>query len=324
MFVHGLGHHHPEGVIDNDFLVSLGLAPSVEWIEKRVGISLRHTALPLSYLLETRNVDVKRAPEVATIDHTEMIKKAALMAMERAGITADQIGLVVADPGGPWRTPPVANRLAAALGIDALAYDVGTACASFGLQMHVLNGQRPELLPDYILVAIGSPITWLTDYSDKGTSILFGDASAAAILSPRIPGKLEVLATSAGSDSKHWQHIRAPGFDHFVFDGLAVHKFAIEKTVQLARTLMPEPDWERLWLVCHQANRSMLDAVTRFLEVPPERHLHNIANYGNTGQSSAPSVLSECWDQFAPGDRIVMPLVGGGLTWAGALMQCRG
>jgi 3-oxoacyl-[acyl-carrier-protein] synthase III len=303
--------------------VSLGLAPSVEWIEKRVGISLRRTALPLSYLMETRNSDVKRAPEVATIDHTEMIKKAAQMAMERAGITADQIGLVVADPGGPWRTPPVANRLAAALGIDALAYDAGTACASFGLQLHLLAGQKPETLPDYILVAIGSPITWLTDYSDKGTSILFGDASAAAILSPRIPGKLEVLATSAGSDSKHWQHIRAPGFDHFVFDGLAVHKFAIEKSVQLARSLMPDADWDRLWLVCHQANRSMLDAVTRFLEVPPERHLHNIGQYGNTGQASAPSVLSEYWDSFRPGDRIVMPLVGGGLTWAGALMQCR-
>lgn len=322
MFVHGLGHHHPEGRIGNDFLVSLGLAPSSEWIDRRVGITERRTALPLDYLAETRNADVRRAPEVATIDHTEMIRRAADMALERAGIAASSIGLVIADPGGPWRTPPVANRLAAALGIDSLAYDVGTACASFGLQLHALASYRPEALPDYVLVAIGSPITWLTDYRDAGTAILFGDAAACAVVSPRIPGPIEIVRTEAGSDSSRWEAIRAPASDHFVFDGLAVHKFAIEKTVQLARSLVPDGDWSKRLLVCHQANKSMLDAVARFLEVPPERHLHNIGLYGNTGQASAPSVLSERWDDMKSGDEIVLSLVGGGLTWAGALLRC--
>jgi len=324
LFVHGMGDFHPETVIDNAFLESLDIGTNDEWITKRVGIKERRTSLPLDYIRETRNREIRRSLDASPLSHLDFVTRASQHAIARAGIDASQIGMVVCDPGGQfYRTPAVSNLLADALGIRGLCFDLGTACATFGLQLHVLNHMAPEIVPDYVLVALGSPITWITNYSDRNTAILFGDAAAAAVVSPRVEGGMRVLSTSAGSDSSQWSKIQSPVYGHFTLDGQAVQKFAIKQAVETAKSVVPEdsPGWGDRYFIGHPANMAMLRLVCRFLEVPDHLHLHNIERYGNTGQSSAPAVLSENWDRFQPGEEVVLSVVGGGLTWSGVRLQ---
>lgn len=326
LYVHGMGSFHPDNVIDNAFLESLDIGTTADWITTRVGIRERRTSLPLDYIRTTRNQDIRACLEASPLSHLDFVERAARAALEKAGVGPDQVGMVVADPGGQfYRTPAVANLLADRLGIRGLALDVGTACATFGLQIHLLNQMRPESLPDFVLVALGSPISWITNYADRNTAVLFGDGAAAAVVSPRVPGGFELLASTAGSDSAQWRKLTAPVYSHFTFDGPAVQKFAIGQAVATARAVLPEGEaFGRRHFVGHPANRPMLDLTCRMLDAPPELHLVDIERYGNTGQSSAPAVLAEHWDDVAPGDEVVVSVVGGGLTWAGLRLRRAG
>ncbi len=325
LYVHGLGSFHPDNVIDNAFLESLDIGTTDEWITSRVGIRERRTSLPLDYIRHTRNQEIRGCLEASPLSHLDFVERASRDALARAGITADQVGMVVADPGGQFfRTPAVANLLADRLGIRGLCFDLGTACATFGLQMHFLNQMQPEALPDFVLVALGSPISWITNYNDRNTAVLFGDAAAAAVVSPRVAGGFELLATSAGSDSSQWKKIQSPVYGHFTIDGPAVQKFAIQQAVTTAKAVLPPGEaFGNRAFIGHPANLAMLRMTVKFLEANEERHLHDIEKYGNTGQSSAPAVLAEHWDEFASGDEVVMSVVGGGLTWAGLRLRKR-
>ena len=96
LFLHGLGHFHPENEITNAFLEELDIGTNNEWIMERVGIESRRTALPLDYIRETRNVDVRAACEAAEYTLAQTGAKAAELALQRAGIDKSQIGLVIA------------------------------------------------------------------------------------------------------------------------------------------------------------------------------------------------------------------------------------
>src|SRR5262245_8489290 len=96
MYLHALGHFHPETVITNAFLQELGLETDDTWILERVGVRSRHTVLPLDYIRETRNRDVRAALEAAQYSNAETGRRAALMALERAGRSARDVGMVVA------------------------------------------------------------------------------------------------------------------------------------------------------------------------------------------------------------------------------------
>ncbi len=324
MYVHGAGAFHPDNVITNAFLESLDIGTTDEWITSRVGIRERRTSLPLDYIRTTKNQNIQACLEASPLSHLDFVERASRAALAKAGVTPDQIGMVIADPGGQfYRTPAVANLVADRLGIQGgLCFDVGTACATFGLQVHLLNQMKPEALPDFILVALGSPISWITNYADRNTCVLFGDASAAVVISPRVPGGMELLASVAGSDSSQWKKIQAPVYSHFLFDGAGVQKFAISKAVATAKAVLPPGEaFGKRVFIGHPANMAMLDLTVRMLEGDPSRHLHDIARYGNTGQSSAPAVLAEHWDDVQPGEEVVMSVVGGGLTWAGLRLR---
>ena len=319
----GLGHFHPDTVLNNRFLEDLDIGTTDAWILERVGIKTRRTVLPLDYIRETRNADPRAARDAALYTNAETGARAARMALERAGVSPDEVGLVVAGGCSPqYSTPAEACTVAASLGVAAPCFDLTSACSSFAAQLHFLGSMRPETLPDYILMVNVENTTRTIDYNDRNTAVLWGDGSAAAVVSPRIPGRLRLGATLLHSDPANWQKVVIPAGGHFDQNGPAVQGFAIRKTGECLKELrhsLPERDF---WFVGHQANLLMLQSVVSRAGIDPKRHLYNVQDFGNCGAAGAPSVLSQNWDRFATaGERIALAVVGAGLTWSAVTFE---
>ncbi len=136
LYVHGLGHFHPENEIDNRFLESLDIGTNDEWILERTGIRARRTVLPLDYIRETRNRDPRGAMEAAVCSNASLGRRAAAMAIERAGIPADAIGMVIAGSSATdTASPAEACNVARELSLEVPAFDVMSACTSFFVQL---------------------------------------------------------------------------------------------------------------------------------------------------------------------------------------------
>src|SRR4029077_4145935 len=229
LYLHALGHFHPENVVDNRFLEELDIGKSDQWILARVGIRERRTVLPLDYIRRTRNADIRAGQEAALYSNVETSRRAATMALERAGLRAKDIGMVIAGgccPEVPM--PSEACRIAAALDIDAAALDVNSACASFGAQLHLLASMRE--LPPYVLVVNPENTTRVVDYADRSTCVLWGDGTSAAILSLEAPARVRVVETTLASSPAGCAQVTIPRFGHFAQEGTIVQRFAIKTT----------------------------------------------------------------------------------------------
>jgi 3-oxoacyl-[acyl-carrier-protein] synthase-3 len=321
LFIHGMGHFHPENVIDNAFLEELDIGTDESWILERVGIRERRTVLPLDYIRETRNGDPRQAGEAAVYDNAETSARAAGQALARAGVSRDQIGLVIA--GGCYpdtAIPAEASRVAAALEIDAPGIDLNSACSTFGAQLHFLASMSG--LPPFVLVVNPENTTRAVDYGDRRTAVLWGDGTSAAVVSTRESAPRKVVETTLAADSARWAAVRIPRFGHFYQDGNAVQRFAIKTTASSAESLMPgarkraAEGGGRVRFIGHQANLLMLEAVARRLGLGEDAHWYNVVRFGNTGAAGAPGVLSQYWDEMDDGDSLILVVVGAGLTWS--------
>ena len=320
----GIGHFHPENEITNAFLESLDIGTNDQWIMDRVGIRSRRTVLPLDYIRETRNRETREAGRVALHANAELGAHAARMALERAGISAQDVGLVIGGSCAPDTVSPAeACNLARLLGIEAPALDVNSACTSFLAGMHVLSMMRPEALPDYVLLVAMESMTRTVDYSDRAAAVLWGDAGLAAVVSPRRPGRARILSTRLESSPAGNDKVLIPREGFFEQEGRTVQMFAIKKTALLYNALREEHECadRRLHFIGHQANLRMLEAVCRKCDIPPERHHSNAEWYGNTGAASSGSVLSQNWDKWQRDDDVALVGVGSGLTWASYLLR---
>lgn len=329
MYLNALGHFHPKNVIDNAFLASLGIDTNDQWITERVGIRSRHTVLPLSYIRDTKNKDPRAALEAAELSNAQTGAEAAKLALQRAGLTPKDIGMVVCGGCSPDECIPAeANRVAEVLGIDAPSLDISSACSSFCAQLHLLDSMRPERLPDYILVVNPENSTRVVDYSDRSTCVLWGDASSAAIISPRHKGPWRLAHTMLRGDPAGADKVKVPRHGFFQQQGAAVQAFAVRRTGEVFQELEkaylqanPTKSRRSLSFIGHQANLRMLEAVKSRCEIEDARHFFNVDVRGNTGAAGAPSVLSERWGAAELGDAVAVCVVGSGLTWAGALFE---
>ena len=324
LFVHGVGHFHPENRIDNAFLASLHIGTDDAWIMERVGIRSRRTVLPLDYIVRTRNEHPLEAARWSLYTNAETGARAARLAMERAGVTPAQVGLVIAGGCSPqYSIPAEACLVAAELGVNAPAYDISSACSSFAVQLHHLRTMRPEALPDYVLVVNVENTTRTVDYRDRRTAVLWGDGSSAAVVSTRVPAPVRVRHSVVHSDPAGWNKVVIPTGGHFAQEGSAVQGFAIRKSVSTLHELAAHVRGDRAGLVFigHQANLLMLNAVCERAQIEPSRHLSNVADFGNCGAAGAPGVLSQHWDTLPPRCEVAMVVVGSGLTWGGLLIE---
>ncbi|MDO9514981.1 MAG: ketoacyl-ACP synthase III [Syntrophales bacterium] len=324
LYLHGLGHFHPENVITNRFLEELDIGCSEEWILERVGILTRRTALPLDYIKETKNRDLRAAMEVCLYTNAQTGGRAARLALERAGLQPGDIGMVISGSSAPDHvTPAEAATVAADIGIDVPCFDLNSACSTFGMQMKFLSDMKPEALPPYVLVVNPENDTRVIDYSDRSAAPLFGDGTSAAVVSASVPSKMLFEAFFCDSNPLSWDKVRVPRVGHFAQEGSAVQGFAIRKTTQLLRELQElyPSGYDRFKFVGHQANFGMLRTVCERCEISEEDHWYNIVDYGNAGCSGAPCTLSQHWEDLRAGDHIAVALVGAGLTWVRTMLK---
>lgn len=318
LYIHGAGHYHPDNIIDNAFLESLGIETSDEWIMERVGIKKRHTVMDLDDLKQNKNQSIGETK--VNESSAEMGAKAIKMALQRAGIQKQDIGMVVSATCAPaYSLPANASVIAAEAGIDGFTVDITSACSSFASHVHFLNNMHEDAMPDYVLCVIPESWTTTTDFSDRRTAVLIGDGAAAVIFSKKHPAAMHIKNTFMASDPGGWDKVQTKTGAHFYQDGLSVQKFAIKKTVATFKHLQKltaEP-LKNHYFISHQANLTMLQSVCNKLGIQKNKHLYNVDEYGNCGAAGAPSVLSQNWDLFKAGDFITLIVVGAGLTWGG-------
>ncbi len=324
LYLNGLGHFHPDNVIDNAFLEGMHIDTNNEWIVERSGILERRTVLSLDYIQQTYNQNPSLAKDYAQFTSAETGAKASQMALSRASIKVSDIGMLIAGGcSGQYSLPANASVIAAELGIEAESFDLNSACSTFAAQMHVLNRMYPETLPDYILMVIPENWTMTVDYGDRRTAVLVGDCSVAAIVSPRKKSPYQISFTCLGSNPSNWNKVVTPTGGHFTQDGKAVQKFAITKTLDLLKEIQEKTGINPAtsYFIGHQANLRMLESVCRIAGISNEKHLFNVDLFGNCGAAGAPSVLSQHWDKFLPKDKIALAVVGAGLSWGGMLIE---
>lgn len=324
IFIHGAGHFHPENVLDNAFFESLNIETNEQWILERVGIKTRRTVLDLDYIRQTHNKDRRLAEQNTKYSMAQTAVPAVEMALSRAGITKDQVGMVIASScSGEYLLPATASLIGGALGLQVPCVDVNTACSSFASHMHFVDMMSEQSAPDYILLVQAENWTKTTDFSDRKTAVLIGDATAAAIVSKKHPAPMRVLQTHLASDPVNWQKVQTPNLGHFCQDGPAVQKFAIKKTMATFLHLQEvvQEDLTQHYFISHQANLTMLRSVCQKLGIKDDKHLYNVDKFGNCAAAGAPSVLSQNWQTFQSGDQLTLVVVGAGLTWGGMLIK---
>ena len=184
--------------------------------------------------------------------------------------------------------------------MEVPSFDINSACTSFHSGMYMLSMMRPEALPEFVLLVTPETVTTSVDYSDRSAAVLWGDGTTAAIVSTKVPSRIEIIGNSLESSPAGYDKVTIAHNDHFTQEGRTVQMFAIKKTIRVLKALQKEYEQpgRTLHFVGHQANLTMLQAVCRHCEIPDERHHHNVVNYGNTGAAGSPGVVSMRWDEW--------------------------
>jgi 3-oxoacyl-[acyl-carrier-protein] synthase-3 len=293
---------------------------------ERVGIRSRRTVLSLDYIRETRNRDPMAAYGASVYSHADTGKRAAAMAVERAGIDMQDVGMVIAGSSKPDSMSPAdACYVAAALELEVPSFDMNSACTSFFTAVNMLSSMGPDAaLPEYLLLVTPESLTTTVDYSDRSASVLWGDGTTAAVVSTKVPSRIEMVGVALESSPSGRDKVVVPVGGHFDQEGRTVQMFAIKKTIRLLRQLQKrygEDPERRLHFIGHQANLRMLETVCSNCDVPGDRHHHNVIDLGNKGAAGAPSVVSQRWEQWRAGDDVGLVGVGSGLTWSSFLLR---
>lgn len=318
----GLGAWTPPEIVTNDQLATV-LDTSDEWIRRRTGIGARHVA----------------GPDLATSD---LAVEAGQRALKSAGLDSVE-ALILATTTPDHHCPATAPDVASRLGLGMIAaFDVSAVCSGFIYGLASAAGFIAAGLADHVLVIGAEVFTTILNPADRMTQAVFGDGAGAAVLRAGDPGELGAIGPfSLGSDGRGSELISIPaggsrlppgrnGDDleqrYFVMHGQAVYRRAIATMAASTASVLDLAGWPVQavdWLVAHQANQRILDAVAAKLGLPGDRCLSNIELVGNTAAASIPLTLAYGVQQGAlqRGDRIVLTGFGGGLTWGSTVLR---
>jgi len=311
----GTGSYLPAKVLTNADLAG-AVDTSDEWIQQRTGIRKRHIA-----------ADNENASDLAL--------QASRRALEMAGITADQLDLIIVATTTPDMVfPSTACILQAKLGAKNMpAFDVQAVCSGFvyalnTADLYIRSGQY-----EHILVVGAEVYSRILDWSDRGTCVLFGDGAGAVVLKRSdTPG---ILASRLHADGSHAGILSVPGqvcrgtvsgTPLLQMDGGAVFKFAVKVLEEVALETLEAAGLQKTdidWLIPHQANIRIIQATAKKLGVTMERVVTTVDRHANTSAASVPLALDEAVrdGRIRTGHKVMLEGVGGGFTWGAVLLQ---
>ncbi len=316
--ISGIASYVPDDILDNEMLSHM-VDTNDEWITTRVGIK------------ERRILKEKGAGS------SYLGIKAVSKLLADTGTPREDIDLLICATSNPdYRFPSTASVILHECGLkNAYGYDIQAACAGFIVTMQAARAYIESGLYKKIIVVCAEKMSSMTNYDDRATCPLFGDASAAVLVEPSsenlgvIDGEFHIdgtglphLLMKAGGSVAPASHHTVDAGEHFVYqEGRAVYKHAVSDMLSSSQNVMKKNGLtvdDIDWFVPHQANLRIIEAVGDRLKVPEDKVLVNIQHYGNTSAASIPLCLDEYKNKLHKGDKIVMTAFGAGFTW-GAL-----
>ncbi len=310
----GTGAYLPKKILTNDDLSSM-VETNDEWITQRVGIKERHIS-------ETETA-------------SDMAAKAAKAAIEKAGITASDIDLIVcATISSETLCPTVAGMVGAEIGASCPAFDISSACSGFLFALDTAAAFIDRGGIKNALVIGAERLSKLVDWKDRSTCVIFGDGAGAAVVTKGDNYLSHLLYTSGGNEV-----IEIPSFGgsspfyknelkhpYIFMDGQETFKFAVKKIVDDVNTVLDMANLtidDIAYIVPHQANIRIIDYAAKRLKISTDKIYVNIDKVGNTSAASVPIALAELADsgKLKKGDKIILCAFGGGLSSAACIIE---
>ncbi len=317
--VRGFGASLPKRVVTNRDLESM-VETSDEWIVQRTGIRQRYIA--------------GEGETTASLGAA-----AATQALERAGLTAQDIDLIICATSTPDNTfPATAVNIQNRLGMNhGFAFDVQAVCSGFVYAMATADLYIRGGMAKRVLVIGAETFSRILDWNDRTTCVLFGDGAGALVLEGQEGnGTIDdrgILTSNLRSDGTHREKLYVDGgpsttgtVGHLRMEGREVFKHAvgmitdvIEAAFEATGTTAADIDW----LVPHQANKRIIDGSAKKLGIPDEKVVITVDQHGNTSAASIPLALAVAAGdgRIKPGDLVMLEAMGGGFTWGAVLLR---
>lgn len=314
--ISGIASYVPEDILDNEMLSKM-VDTTDEWITTRVGIKERRI--------------LKLEGEGSSYLGAKAVEKL----IAETGVNPDEIDLLICATSNPdYRFPSTASVIIEKTGLkNAYGYDIQAACAGFivGLQdatAYIRSGMYKK-----ILLVCAEKMSSMVNYEDRTTCALFGDAAAAALVEPTeekgmgvIDAVLHVdgsgrdhLLMKAGGSVKPTTHATVDAGENFLYqEGKQVYKNAVTDMFNSSVDVMKRNNLtveDVDYLIPHQANLRIIEAVSSRAGFPAEKVLVNIAHYGNTSAASIPLCIDEFKSKLKKGDKLLLTAFGAGFTW---------
>lgn len=322
-----IGSYIPAKILSNADLEAM-VDTSDEWITKRTGIKERHIA----------------AEGETTSD---MGAKAAAVAIERAGISTDEIDMLVCATISPdyFCMPSTATIIATKLGLSKVtAFDISAACTGFVYALSIAKAFVESGMKKNVLIIGAEKLSAITDYTDRGTCILFGDGAGAALISATDNKDEAIIDVHTGSDGSFADLLMTPnggsGSAHDELDreaagcfmkmkGNETFKVAVRTLTNDVVEILEQNGIESSAIkhfVPHQANYRIIKAVGDALNLADEQVVLTVEKYGNTSGASIPMAINDIYEsgRLQQGDMMLLDAFGGGLTWGSALVPFAG
>ena len=318
----GTGSYVPEKILTNADLEKL-VDTNDEWIVSRTGIKERRICAPGE-------------------NTSDMAAKAAKAAMEKAGVTAEEIDMIIVGTFTPdMAFPNTACLVQKLIGNKrAICFDLSAACSGFLYGMEIAQQFISSRTCNTVLVIGSDKISGVVDWTDRNTCVLFGDGAGAAILRHR-PGAHGIIHTTMGANGEFGDILHMPGggcrlpltkenidekHNTIKMSGKDVYKQAVTAMVGAANEALETAGLQAKDLACvipHQANMRIIEAIGSRLGVGTDRVFVNLQRYGNTSAAAVAIALDEAnrTGRMKQDDYILLVVFGGGLTWASSVIQ---
>ena len=313
--ISGIASFVPEFKLTNDDLSKM-VDTNDEWITTRVGIKERR---------------ILKEPESGS---SYMGIKAVAQLLEETGTKAEDVDLLLCATSNPdYRFPSTASVIIHGCELkNCYGYDIQAACAGFIVALQTANAYIKSGLYKKVIVVTAEKMSSMTDYQDRNTCPLFGDAAAAFLIEPteenigiidgvyHVNGEgLPFLLMKAGGSAEPASHETVEARHHYVYqEGRNVYKHAVTDMVESSKDIMKRNNLtvnDIDWFVPHQANLRIIEAVGGRIGIPEDKVLVNIQHYGNTSAASIPLCLDEYKNKLKKGDKVVLTAFGAGFTW---------